>query len=532
MRCFLVVILVVLTVKVVSSCENICTFLYNNPDWENHTSSADTAFRVSVTAGSVTGIITASFDTFSEDYGYDFDFLRFLKDDDEKYQPIFFKITLSETGGFFVGKLDHGKLTDKIFPRNHIRKSIQISDQDQDFYKIYIGDPGVSENWNYNYGSSSEWDEFRDIRLRDVRTVRSDGRCTVYKYISACADPTPRLCDDEQQVSVNVNLDSPFTLSCSGSGAPFLDVTWTKDGNPTDIEPTTINTTTEADHKSWPLDQIKMDCGDISVSKNDDTASIPPQVTFTLVLRMQDVVNCVFIDGGNVLETLNITRVGYNCEAGEGGFGKNCEVCKTGQTSEQGIGDCFVANSSCKKGFWGVGENCTSCPENQTSFNGTVKIQECFPDVSYCKEGQYGYGTNCSLCPNRTTSYPRTKKITECFPDVSYCKEGQYGYGTNCSPCPDGKTSKPRARKLVDCFNVPCAYHPSSLVAAWTLAGLFFVTTVISSGVVFQKLLRGKFFSTDEGSIHEYVENTITQPPAKSSAAADTTYDNHELYKL
>ncbi|KAL5258173.1 hypothetical protein ACHWQZ_G012960 [Mnemiopsis leidyi] len=521
MRCFVVVILVVLTVKVVSSCENICTFLYNNPDWESHTSSADTAFRVSVTAGSVTGIVTASFDTFSEDYGNDFDFLRFLKDDDEKYQPIFFKITLSETGGFFVGKLDDGKLTDKIFPRNHIRKSIQISDQEQDFYKIYIGDPGVSENWNYNYGSSSKWDEFRDIRLRDVRKIKSDGRCTVYKFISACPDPTPRLCDDEQQVSVNVNLDSSFTLSCSGSGAPFLDVTWTKDGNPTVIKPKTVSTTAEPDQKvqstitigritlahlgtwnctilnknfgynvtktydliytypatiekspgmdyyegsdlidttltwvvqGWPQEQVTMDCGDISVLRKKNITSVPPQLTFTLVLRMQNVVNCVLKDGENVMETLNITRVGYNCKAGEGGVGKHCENCDTGQTSKAGIGVCFPAKSVCTEGYWGVSKNCTSCPENQTSFNGTVKIQECFPDVSNCEEGEYGYETKCSKCPDGKTSSPKSKKIQECFPDVSNCEEGEYGYETKCSKCPDGKTSSPKSKKITDCF--------------------------------------------------------------------------------
>ncbi|KAL5258061.1 hypothetical protein ACHWQZ_G012873 [Mnemiopsis leidyi] len=722
MRCFLVVILVVLTVKVDSSCENICTFLYNNPDWKNHSSIEDTVFNISVTAGSVTGIVTASFDIFYPSYGDHFhylksDYLGFEKGTSGADRPIYMRITCNDQDGSVYVSIYgmQGGTRNGMKLEYKISNDIQISNSNSNFYDIFIRHPGWAQKLEYNHGNDSIWKTFKnnEMLLVNVDNIKiSDGRCTVFNYISACTDPTPILCDDEQQVSVNVNLGSSFNLSCSGSGAPFLDVTWTKDGNPTDIEPTTVNTTTEPDHKikstmtidsiklyhlgiwnctilnenfgntvnktyelkynytativkspefdyykgskiddttltwvvqSWPLGHIRMDCGDISVSRNEDTASIPPQVKFTLVPSMQDVVNCVLINGGKVLETREITRVGYNCEAGEGGVRKHCENCDTGQTSLAGIGDCFIANSSCIEGFWGVGEKCYSCPENQTSFNGTVKIQECFPDVSnckegqygyesncsscpdiktsypkskkitecfpdvsyckegqygyesncsscpdgktsypkskkitecfpdvsYCEEGEYGYGANCSSCPDGTTSYPKSKKITECFPDVSYCKEGKYGYGANCSSCPDGNTSYPKSKKITECFpdvsyckeglygyGTNCSLCPdgtasrqnakelaecydiffvnnqSSLVAAWTLAGLFFVTTLILSGVVFQKLLRGKCFSTDEGSIHEYVENTIIQPPAKSSAVADSTYDNHELYKL
>ncbi|KAL5258174.1 hypothetical protein ACHWQZ_G012961 [Mnemiopsis leidyi] len=530
MRCFLVVILVVLTVKVDSSCENICTFLYNNSDWgTGHSSIADTEFRVSVTEGSVTGIVTASFQTFTSYYdGKNFDFLRFVKSDqfingklDESNQPMFFKIMLY-SDGIIKGKQGRNNYG-KIDLGYKISDNIQISDLNTESYDIFFGHPDQANTLMYNYGNTTNWKMFQDsnVRLRDVRTIKSDGRCTVYKYISACTDSTPRLCDDEQQVSVNVNLGSSSTLSCSGSGAPFLDVTWTKDGNPTDIEPTTVNSTTEPDHKiqstitidsiqlyhlgiwnctilnknmgntvnktyelkynytvkivespkldyyngsessnttltwivqGWPLKQVTLNCEKISVLRKEILTYIPPQLIFNLVLRMQDVINCVLNDGDKDLETRYIIRVGYNCKAGEGGIGNNCEICNTGQTSKAGIGDCFPANSVCTEGYWGVSEKCTSCPENQTSFNGTVKIQECFPDVSYCEEGLYGYESNCRLCPDGKTSYPKSKKITECFPDVSYCEEGEYGYETNCSSCPDGKTSYPKTKKITECF--------------------------------------------------------------------------------
>ena len=573
MRCFLVVILVVLTVNADSSCENICTFLYNNLDWESHTNIADTEFIQPVAAGNVTGIVTASFETFTEDYGASFDFLRLIKGEvinnklDENDTPLFLKILLY-SNGVIAGKQGGSKLGE-ISLGYKISDHIQISDyMISDYYNIFFGDPMGGYNLKYKYRTASNWKKFQDnnVRLRDVKTIRSDGRCTVYKYISACTDPTPRLCDGEQHVSENVTLGSFFTLSCSGSGAPFLDVTWTKDGNPTDInpttdiEPTTVHTKTEPDHKiqsnmiidsitvdhlgnwtctimnknfkesvsktyelkytypatlvespdvdyyegsitntttftwvvqSWPLEQVTMDCGNISVSRDENNTSFPPQLTFTLVLSMQDVVNCVIKDGDVILETREITRVGYNCKAGERGVEKKCEVCENGKTSVAGIGDCFPANSSCTEGSWGVDKECSSCPENQTSFDGTVKLQECFPDVSFCEEGSYGYGTNCTECPN-------------------------------------GTTSKPRVKKLADCHYILYETNKSSLVAAWTLAGFFFVTTAILAGVVFQKFLRGKCSTTDDNSVHEYVENTITHPPDLYTAG-DTTYNNHEL---
>ena len=126
-------------------------------------------------------------------------------------------------------------------------------------------------------------------------------------------------------------------------------------------------------------------------------------------------VNCVLKDGDKDLDTREITRVGYNCEAGERGVGKDCEVCETGQTSRAGVGDCFAGNSSCLEGYWGIEENCQPCPDKTTSSPQAVKFQECFPDVSYCKEGQYGYGYDCSLCPGGETTKPHTKKETGCF---------------------------------------------------------------------------------------------------------------------
>ena len=600
MRCFPVVVFVVLTVNADSSCENICTFLYNNSDWESHTSIADTKFRQSVTAGSVTGIVTASFETFASYYdGKTHDFLRFVKGKvidgglNENNQPLFLKILLN-SNGVVVGKRGGTNYGEKTLSYK-ISDNIQISDMNSDFYDIFFGAPGEAHNYEFNFGIPSTWEAFQNnnVRLKDVKTIKSDGRCTVYKYISACTDPTPRLCDDEQHVSVNVNPGSSFILSCSGSGAPFLDVTWTKDGNPTEIVPTTVHTTTEPDHKiqsiikidsitvdhlgnwictiqnenfevsvskayelkytypatlvkfpdidyyhgsetddttftwvveSWPLEQVSLNCGNISVLRDDNTASVPPQLTFTLVLRMQDVLKCSLKDGENVLETREITRIGYNCEAGEGGVGKKCEVCENAQTSVAGIGNCFPANSSCTEGFWGIDEDCASCPTNQTSFNGIVKIQECFPDVSNCEEGQYGYSIDCKPCPSGATSFSKAKEIEECFPDVSYCEEGSYGYGTNCRLCPSGTTSSPKSKKVTECH----VTDKNLLISIGGGAGGLFV--VLVSVAVSCHLIRRRKVRKSTLEMNSEINDALSNYDEENASPAYPSVSEHVEY--
>ena len=46
-----------------------------------------------------------------------------------------------------------------------------------------------------------------------------------------------------------VNLGSSHTLTCTGSGAPYLDVEWTKDGELTGLVPLNTETTSKPDHK-------------------------------------------------------------------------------------------------------------------------------------------------------------------------------------------------------------------------------------------------------------------------------------------
>ena len=450
MRSLLVLALFFLSLETIKACTSICSNLYSNPKWEGHKNKSDTFFNVPVTSGSVTGIITASFKTFTSDYGANYDFLRFLNSADQRNQSLVFQIDKNINYGYIRGKINKIIIGDKRLS-HRIYGSIQISDLDSNFYNIFIGNPGEAKTYEYNYPVLSTLKQSQKymMRLRDTAFIKSDGRCSVYKFISACSNSTPILCD-KQLVTENVNLGSPHTLTCTGSGAPFLDVKWTRDKATVPDWTNTYNNTT-ADQKissvveidnitfdhlgewnctirnsnfgnnvtktlvlqytspvtlldyphleyykdngpdtefkwivqGWPLQQVTLDCGNAnsSVTRNETgyMTFIPPRFRFLLTLRNEDVANCALKDGDKVLNTRHITRFGYNCTEGEGGAGKDCEVCKPGQTSVAGVGECFDGNSSCREGDWGIEGSCSPCPVNQTSSPNAVKLQECFP---------------------------------------------------------------------------------------------------------------------------------------------------------
>ena len=73
----------------------------------------------------------------------------------------------------------------------------------------------------------------------------------------------------------------------------------------------------------------------------------------------------------------------------------------------------------------------------------------------------------------------------------------------------------------------------STLPVAWSLAGVFFITTMFFAVFTARKFLKRKCACENVSSEHEYVENTITQKPTRSTAEIPADlYNNHELYEL
>ena len=273
MKRFLQLVLLAGSLVAVRSCERICELLYNNPYWQNHTSYIeDTSFEIRVERGKVTGIITANLELFWPNYGYGHDYLRFYaRASGEPNQALAFRIgysssgdhthfiilgeTHKEVGNFDVKKMESTRESRKGPNKSKAGSVIQISDLSPDYYEIYLGDPGepseTNKRVNYNFSERATWNWFQNnnVRLQDTVRIKNDGRCTVYKNISVCPDATPRLCDEEHTVTEAVDLSFSHTMSCTASGAPYLDVEWTKDGEPTIIEPKNTFTTFQADHR-------------------------------------------------------------------------------------------------------------------------------------------------------------------------------------------------------------------------------------------------------------------------------------------
>ena len=70
------------------------------------------------------------------------------------------------------------------------------------------------------------------------------------------------------------------------------------------------------------------------------------------------------------------------------------------------------------------------------------------------------------------------------------------------------------------------------MLVGWSLAALFFVSTVLFAVLAARLFLQQKPLDTNEQPEHEYVDNII-QPPMSSPGMPDETfYNNQELYEL
>ena len=524
-------VLLLLTKPVVTSemkCPEVCTALHNDTDWSGSLYS-DSYFDLTVNAGTVTGIITAEFQSSYDSFTCASNKLEFKKDDFNVPLALsFWPKKRIEVFGYQSGvKLGSKKFdfTDKM---GHF---VQISDISSDHYSIKMGsntDPQSPEliSTDYNYDSASTWTEFKNnnIRLTDTRQITNEGECIVFKYISVCPDATPRLCDTElSYLSISAELGQSYTLTCSGSGAPFLSVRWSKDGSEVtgsqesgvtdlathrivsvlEIEDFAIgdvgnwtctilnenfgnqvtktieyiyrkevevasrpendfylatpgqNTTFDWRVSGWPLENVVLNCEVVNASKIAENRSgyhdnIPSSV-FSVTLEDEDHVICKLQDGEEVLDTQDITKVGYGCVEGEMGVKKTCIACPTGETSRAGGVVCSPVQGSCEAGMYGEGEGCKPCPWGTTSPSKAVKLQECQVVESVCEEGEYGTDI-CHICPLGTTSLPRSVKLLDCEEKVGQCDWGYFGVGSECAPCPQGSSSKfGSAVKAQDC---------------------------------------------------------------------------------
>ena len=431
------------------TCPDICTFVYNDPNWSSK-HLINSRFTQRVESGTLgPGIVTAEYFKNGDIHGFGNANLHFTTGGGNPLVIRFRHSTLAVYGEHGGTK---GTMSLDILDKKDL-DYFQISDKNSDHYVIIVGDKKTQSknSFNYNYNSDKIWKEFQSnkVRLRDTVTIeyRPNLESPVFKYISICPDATPRLCDDEQPPTIEAEIGAPYTLTCTAIGAPFLDASWTKDGefrpSSRDSDDNNHRITSKIEIKSftvddigrwmctihnrnfgdrvtkthdlryssevnleqapsqdfyvtkanesttfewivvgWPLDEVTLNCENVEETKlSTDTSghreTDPPSVKLQLVLQDEDQVLCSVQQGGKVLGTTNITRVGYGCQAGERGVEKRCEECPLGETSLKGSADCFAAQSDCKEGFYGTGSDCSPCPKGESSPANSVKVQEC-----------------------------------------------------------------------------------------------------------------------------------------------------------
>ena len=226
MKIYLLLVLFVVSFKAVTSCERICEFLYNNSDWQNHTSINDMFFEITVERGRVAGIISASLELFSPDYGADFDFLRvYALPSGETSQPLSIRIEKDDDIGRFqiTGTDENGTLKGKTSASYRgTTQRLQVGPSPH-YNKIHVGpgdDNRLTITLEHIYKDLEVWNWFQknNMRLQDTVRIKNDGRCTVYKFLSVCSDATPRLCDEQATVTEAGELGSCYNLSWTGPG--------------------------------------------------------------------------------------------------------------------------------------------------------------------------------------------------------------------------------------------------------------------------------------------------------------------------
>ena len=483
-----------------TTCSDVCTFLYNDSNWENVADVKDAQFTINLNSGTTSGIITAEFRTV---YYLPENFLKltcpslnrvtFLTELESNLNVSlafwFYPSKTVNVMGFISG---NKKISEVFRFPEQTGDYFQISDRSPYYYTIAMGNTNsrsmVSKDCNYR--SNKTWEDFQNgkVRLSDTVTITSEGKCVVFKYISVCPDPTPRLCEDSFSV-VEAQLGETYTLTCSASGAPFLYASWIHDGkhrtnsHETYVvdEPThritsqiEINSFTTNDVGNWTCTIFNKNFG------SQVTKTIEYLYSRTIAVTHSPSYEFYTPRNGSgtlfewVVEGWPLDQVSLGCDGinatkitknSSGYLNENPPLVKFALMlhSEKQVlctlydGDRILNTKNitkegfgCMAGEKGKGKSCEECPTGETSHSESL---ECFSVKTKCEEGTYGMGDDCKICPRGTTSLKYAVKVQECFVIRSSCDEGTYGTDV-CKNCPKGEISMAGSVKVQECFQV------------------------------------------------------------------------------
>ena len=466
--------------------------------WDNTTGNA-TSVSVSGNGNplGLTGIVTIDGHTNQDPdnppkTGDHYAHIRFRKD--MMHNPIFFTFMVKNGTGEYIlhvqtsySQQDSMPPYEITHPFDNHKINLQISDENadtQDYYTLFTNTTGTLNKCDL--GSAAIWQTYyknKNMKMKYTDEIRGGALIgeNIFNYLSVCSDSQPTICPIDLR---SPTLGADFNLTCIGSGAPYLDLSWSTDKTVTMTTHPWIYNTSSADHVITSI----LTLSNFSLKHEGDykctvknlnfqkTISKTFTVKYTQPVTVDFLSDNTFLSGVNTtlqwsvtgwpLDTINLTcndsnaiyNTSISTDTPSGNFSVSfnttsniisCQFTDSQDASIVAMTTIYRSGMNCSQGEYGSGKACLLCPKGFTSLSGSTA---CYQGNSSCSQGLY-YGENsCEVCPKYTSSDKGAVKIQECFHVNSTCTTGQYGANVTCEVCPWGTTSHNQSVKIQDCF--------------------------------------------------------------------------------
>ena len=168
----------------------------------------------------------------------EWEYIRFMQDQDT--EPLVFQLhspreytsVLTIFGEDKIGIYPDSDLElHSLFDSMDANITIQVSNvhvATDNFYRVYLGNPGESHVRNYSYRTKENWEYLSFMRLNTTTQIKADNHLAYLKSVSACLNDVPELCGPDVEIVV-VSQGEAYNLSCSVYGPPYLEVVWSND---------------------------------------------------------------------------------------------------------------------------------------------------------------------------------------------------------------------------------------------------------------------------------------------------------------
>ena len=427
--------------EIVQSCQQTCYQAYTDG---SHKSAEVLEGSPTIVPINFTGVVTVEA-AYIPGYKAQWEYIRFMKN--ESQQPLVMQFytpqrdyltTLSifaedERGAYSASRYSAFSL----FNRKNDDIIIQVSDvhvAEDNFYRIYLGEPGNAHSRNYNYQNQENWEDLSFMRFNTTTQIKTDNRAIFFKSVSVCSDDSPVLCGDSVE-TIAVSRGESFNLSCSVYGAPYLEAVWSDFGfvrrKPTFSVDGFFQTTTISIGSFSGNDMGVWTC----FWRNKNLETVSNTKTFHVVELVSKPLNTTFVQNQSKdqvfkwmiqnkrpIESPDEFTISLDCEQGNFNSSADSEI-PAKDSFWISVLTHFEENSV-------LSEHSATLilPEEVKSDNitcslylvsnsgeklGVLDTTTLYREGYHCEEGYYGVGEECLVCPENFTSSPRS---TECFP--------------------------------------------------------------------------------------------------------------------